>query len=129
MIWLDAMTKDGSILYLDVRRTERSRRRGAMVTSVVATLGDGPYEGEVLVELGDRTEVVFVDEWLGGSDVANFLDRIDRSRVEKALGEALRSAPAESPMPACCPHHGAAAEGERPQGVAEAAAEWRCAAA
>jgi hypothetical protein len=123
------MTKDGSILYLDVQRIERSRRRGAMVTSVVATLGDGPYEGEILVELGDRTEVIFVDEWLGGSDVGNFLDRIDRPRVEKALGEALRAAPVESPMPACCPHHGGAAEGEIAHGVAEAAAEWRCAAA
>jgi hypothetical protein len=52
-------------------------------------LGDGWYEGEVAVEVGDRQGVTFADEWFDRLALKDFFNRVDRDRICTALYQAL----------------------------------------
>lgn len=59
---------------------------------VSGILGDGWYEGEVAVEIGDRQGVTFADEWFDRAGLHAFFDRVGREQICTALYQALASA-------------------------------------
>lgn len=85
MISLDLVVPGGAAVYLDIQRIEARQKRGEAFYALSGTLGDGLYEGEVLVEIGEQVEVTFIDEWLGGSAMADFFRRVERQTVNAAL--------------------------------------------
>ncbi len=87
MVWLDVAGNNGSALYFVTDRVERMLGRGAAGFSVTGIVGDGQYEGEVIVEVGARAEVTYVDAWLAAGDFDAFEKRIDIDRVTAALTE------------------------------------------
>jgi hypothetical protein len=89
MVYIGTTAEDGSAVYFDVRSIERCTD-GIRVTG---TIGDGQYEGEVLVELGSSSEVTFVDAWLGGLGYREFITRFDREVLQQDLLDSLRSIP------------------------------------
>ncbi|PLX86011.1 MAG: hypothetical protein C0617_02400 [Desulfuromonas sp.] len=126
MVWLNMAGNDGSLLYLDVFNVEHRRQRGEKVVAVSAVLGDGLFEGQVLLEVGVGVEVTFVDAWLAEERLRDFFARVDREEVEEALEEAARaltgSAGRQAPSPAwMSPHPGGGGSASR---VAEDAPTW-----
>lgn len=91
MVWLNATECNGSALYLDLFRTERRDCNGEARYAFSGVLGDGGFEGEVLVEVGSTVEVIFADAWLDPAALDAFFSRVSRTEVEAALGEACRS--------------------------------------
>lgn len=91
MVWLNATECNGSALYLDLFRTERRVGNGEARYAFSGILGDGGFEGEVLVEVGRTVDVVFADAWLDPAALTAFFSRVSRTEVEAALGEACRS--------------------------------------
>lgn len=87
MIYIATTEADGSAIYFDIHATER-RQSGLRVSG---TVGDGGYEGEVLVETGRDAVVTFADAWLGGLGFREFLDRCDVDMLERALIESVQS--------------------------------------
>lgn len=85
MIWLDMTEENGRGMYLDIRGIETRRRRGDTVFTIAGVLGDGQDEAEVLLEVGDEVEVVFVDEWLGKVRQAGLFARVNREEMVRAL--------------------------------------------
>ncbi len=85
MIHLNLMVQDGGAIYLDLQRIEIRRERTGEFFALTGTLGDGLYEGQVLLEIGEGVEVTFVDDWLGGPDLRRLFQRVERERVEAAL--------------------------------------------
>lgn len=122
MVWLDVTGSNGSALYFVTDRVERMLGRGAVGYSVTGIVGDGQYEGEVIVEIGVASEVTYVDAWLAASAFHSFEKRIDIDRVTAALTEAAERA-------ACGLDFRATGSGERRSGragrVAESASVWR----
>ena len=90
MVWLDLAGNNGNGLYLDVRGVEWRQQRGARVCAATGTLGDGQYEGDVLLEVGADVEVTFADQWLAPQQLGGLFNRIERSGLEAALGTAAR---------------------------------------
>lgn len=90
MVWLDAMNNNGDTLYFVADRVERSSVEGDAVFAVSGILGDGRYEGEVLVEIGDEAAVTFVDAWLSNPDFRRFVANINRDLVVMELTDAAR---------------------------------------
>ncbi len=89
MVWLDTMTQTGQGLYLDIWKREKSRT-GAGVEMIAGILGDGNYEGEVLVEIGPgRCDVTFVDQLLDPVPLRDFFTRINREQLIADLQSAL----------------------------------------
>ncbi|RME35138.1 MAG: hypothetical protein D6794_09880 [Deltaproteobacteria bacterium] len=88
MIWLELANEQGQELYFDAWKRERSRTgAGELVSGLI---GDGSYEGEVLVELRDYgCELTFVDRFLAPERLASFLERISLDRLRSALTESL----------------------------------------
>jgi hypothetical protein len=89
MIYIGTSENNGSAIYFDVHSAER-QGRGLRISG---TIGDGCYEGEVLVEVGRSDSVTFADAWLGGSGFAEFLSRCSADVLERALLETVREMP------------------------------------
>lgn len=85
MIYIGATEGNGSAIYFDIYSTERQGRG----MRIYGTLGDGCYEGEVLVEVGRNSSVTFADAWLGGSDYAEFITRCDTELLSQRLLDAM----------------------------------------
>ncbi len=89
MIYIGTNESDGSAIYFDIHSAER-QGRGFRISG---TIGDGSYEGEVLVEVGRNESVTFADAWLGGAGFNEFIGRCNVMAVEEALLESVREAP------------------------------------
>jgi hypothetical protein len=87
MIYIGTTETDGSAIYFDIYAVER---QGSTVC-FSGTLGDGSYEGEVLVELGDDC-VTFADAWLRQGEHAAFIERCGGLPIETALLDSVREA-------------------------------------
>lgn len=87
MVWLDVADNNGNALYFVTDRIERLSGMWAEGFTVSGILGDGGYEGEVIVEVGENPRVTFVDAWLSRGDFSRFAASIDRERVSAALTE------------------------------------------
>ncbi len=86
MIYIGTTGNNGSAIYFDIYAAERAGR-GMRISG---TIGDGCYEGEVLVEIGRNDSVTFADAWLGGSGFTEFIDRCGSDVLEGALLESVR---------------------------------------
>ncbi|HEX9873661.1 MAG TPA: hypothetical protein VGA43_04790 [Deferrimonas sp.] len=91
MVWFNRAEAKGRGLYLDIHHAETRRNGRETVFALSGTLGDGGFEGEVLVELGSRVEVTFADAWLDPGSLELFFARVPREAVEEGVAEALHS--------------------------------------
>lgn len=89
MIYIGTTENNGSAIYFDIHSAER-QGRGMRFSG---TVGDGCYEGEVLVEIGRSESVTFADAWLGGSGFQEFIERCGMSMLEESLLESVREMP------------------------------------
>ena len=89
MIYIGTTQDNGSAIYFDIHAAER-QGRGMRISG---TVGDGCYEGEVLVEVGRNDCVTFVDAWLGGTGFREFIDRCSGGDLEEALLDSVRGMP------------------------------------
>ena len=89
MIYIGTTESNGSAIYFDIYSAVR-QGRGMRISG---TIGDGCYEGEVLVEVGRSESVTFADAWLGGSGFAEFMERCNVDALEKSLLESVREMP------------------------------------
>lgn len=89
MIYIGTTRNSGCAIYFDIYAAVR-QGRGLRISG---TIGDGCYEGEVLVEVGLSESVTFADAWLNGSGFVEFLDRCGVDALEKALIESVRELP------------------------------------
>jgi hypothetical protein len=87
MIYIETTECDGSAIYFDIHAAEQAGRG----LRVCGTVGDGQYEGEVLVEVGSSSEVTFADAWLGGAGLVDFLRRCGTETLESALIDVVRN--------------------------------------
>lgn len=85
MVWLQETTTAGHGLYFEIRSLEKQMKHGIPVAIVTATLGDGSYEGDVLVEFGVSTDVCFVDHWLDPDALKTFFEQIDHQRLQDEI--------------------------------------------
>ena len=99
MIYIGTTEDNGSAIYFDIYSAER-QGRGVRFSG---TVGDGCYEGEVLVEVGRSESVTFADAWLGGSGFSEFISRCGSAMLENALLESVREVPFFCSRP-CQPH-------------------------
>jgi len=89
MIYIGTTGNNGSAIYFDIHSAER-QGRGMRFSG---TVGDGCYEGEVLVEIGRSESVTFADAWLGGCGFQEFIDRCGLTMLEESLLESVREMP------------------------------------
>jgi hypothetical protein len=89
MVYIGTTSDNGSAIYFDMHSAER-QGRGVRISG---TIGDGCYEGEVLVEIGVVDSVTFADAWLGGTGYSEFLDRCDATILKSTLIETVRETP------------------------------------
>lgn len=89
MIYIATTEDNGSAIYFDIHAAER-QGRGMRFSG---TIGDGCYEGEVLVEVGRTDSVTFADAWLGGSGFSEFMERCRSDVLELALLDSVREMP------------------------------------
>lgn len=89
MIYIGTTKYSGSAIYFDIYAAVR-QGRGMRISG---TIGDGCYEGEVLVEVGRSDSVTFADAWLGGAGFAEFLERCGSDLLVNALLESVRELP------------------------------------
>mgnify|MGYP001426159804 CR=1 FL=1 len=88
MVYLATPSYDGRAVYFEPYVTERT----AAGLRICGTIGDGQYEGEVLVEFeGARTQVTFADSWLGGVGFREFAERCNIARLGQELVGSLES--------------------------------------
>jgi hypothetical protein len=92
--------QSGETVYLDIHHLEWRQESGKPQWAVSALLGDGWYEGEVLVEVGEKSEVTFADEWLGRPQIGDLFRRLGRERLREALVTAVRTVSANGTWPA-----------------------------
>jgi hypothetical protein len=90
MVYIGATTNSGSAIYFDAYAVERQGR----ARRISGIIGDGCYEGEVLIETGCGDCVTFADAWLGGSGFAEFLSGCGADVLERALLDTVREIPA-----------------------------------
>jgi hypothetical protein len=121
MVWLDVMGNNGSVLYFVTDRVERRRGHGATGFAVTGIVGDGQYEGEVLVEVGAEVAVTYLDAWLAADEFKDFQRRTDLPRVTAALTEVAEQA-AGGLGGHCC--GGGERRGAHAGRVAETPAAW-----
>jgi len=86
MVYIGTSREQGQAIYFDIHAIRKVRQG----LEVCGTVGDGCYEGEVLVECGPSDEVTFADAWLGGAGLTGFLQRCDEEWLRQALIEAAR---------------------------------------
>jgi hypothetical protein len=89
MIYIGTTEDNGSAIYFDIHAAERQGRG----MRICGTLGDGCYEGEVLVEIGSNDCVTFADAWLGGAGFSEFMGRCNPDVLERALLDSVRGMP------------------------------------
>lgn len=89
MIYIGTTESNGSAIYFDIYSAVR-KGRGLRISG---TIGDGCYEGEVLVEVGRNDSVTFADAWLGGPGFSEFMERCNSDVLEKALLDSVREMP------------------------------------
>ena len=89
MIHLNLAVQDEMAVYLDVQGIEARHESAGEGFALTGTLGDGLYEGEVLLEIGEKVEVTFIDEWLGCAELNRFFRRVEREALDSALAEAV----------------------------------------
>jgi len=89
MLYLATGSPEANDLYLDIQNIEERRFRGRCFFAVGGVCGDGLWEGEVLIEVGEETAVTFVDAYLDPARLRDFFGRHDRGRVETALCQAM----------------------------------------
>lgn len=119
MIYIGTTECNGSAIYFDIYAAER-QGRGMRISG---TIGDGCYEGEVLVEVGRNDSVTFADAWLGGSGFTEFMERCSSDVLKKALLDSVRELPIFHSR-ACQPHsHALPCVGTI---VSESLPFWRC---
>ncbi len=91
MVWLNVADENGSALYFDVEKVERAQNGKSAGYSLSGTIGNGQYEGQVLVDIGAVGEVVFVDQWLGDAGFSDFNRQVDIEKLRQSIIEvALR---------------------------------------
>jgi hypothetical protein len=119
MVYIGATTDNGSAIYFDAYAVERQGRK----RRISGVIGDGCYEGEVLVETGCGDCVTFADAWLGGPGFVEFLSRCGADTLERALLDTVRE------MPYCHFHrskpHGNGKPATDPL-VCAASSTWHC---
>jgi len=82
MIYLDSLlTDEGLGVYFEIYSIEQ-RQEMTLVTGMV---GDGYYEGGLLLEVGDRVELTFFDEWLGGDGLSAFFRRYGNESLRRSI--------------------------------------------
>lgn len=86
MIYIGTGNEPNSSVYLDIHAIERLND-GVRVSALV---GDGCYEGEVLIETGAHPEVTFADRWLGGEGLGLFLQRCGQHWLQESLLTSVR---------------------------------------
>jgi hypothetical protein len=123
MVWLDVADNNGNALYFVTDRIERLSGMGAEGFTISGILGDGGYEGEVIVEVGENPRVTFVDAWLARGDFSRFVASIDRERVSAALTEVAAGLTGEWGAQGNTTPRGG--RGERPGRIAEDRPSWR----
>jgi len=121
MVYIGTSQEQGQAIYFDIHAI-RKVRQGLEVCGIV---GDGCYEGEVLVECGAQDAVTFADAWLGGAGLAGFLNRCDEAWLRGALIEAARGSLVDPARPR--PHSPGRRRGAG--SVAEEGPGWRTASA
>ncbi len=90
MVWLPVAEENGNALYLDIHHVELRPCAKGEVFAVAGTLGDGLFEGLVLLEVSEgKTEITFADEWLCEGALRDFFQRVDRDIVESGLTETV----------------------------------------
>lgn len=89
MVYVGTTDDNGSAIYFDIHSAERLGK----CVCISGTIGDGSYEGEVLVELGNSESVTFADAWLRNDGFSEFVDRCDLSLLKSALIDSLREMP------------------------------------
>ncbi len=89
MIVLGIPQETGGAVYFDIHHLQVSRQEEDPLYVASGTLGDGWYEGEISVTLGEELEVTFADEWLDQSSMREFFTRVGREEVCAALAETL----------------------------------------
>ncbi len=92
MLWLQSETPENLNLYLDIQQVEERQFRGRSFFAVSGICGDGLWEGEVLVEVGEEISVTFVDEWLQRQPPENLPAPLDRQPLAEALVKTLSGA-------------------------------------
>jgi len=85
MIYIGTTEFSGQAVYLDIHSIDRTREG----TRVSAVIGDGCYEGEVLIECGQQPSITYVDAWLGGAGLNEFLQRCGHQWLQQQLVESL----------------------------------------
>jgi hypothetical protein len=86
MIYIGTTEFSGQAIYLDIHAIEQV----ADGVRVSAVIGDGCYEGEVLIESGQRPAVTYADAWLGGAGLGDFLQRCGRHWLQQQLFESIQ---------------------------------------
>lgn len=90
MVWLNVLTESGQGLYFESWKRAK-QCRGPAAELISGMIGDGNYEGEVLVELiSGRCQVTFVDRFLDPGPLRDFLQRISEDEVIEALRQSLQ---------------------------------------
>lgn len=89
MLVLTLGEQTGETVYLDIHHAEWRQRTGKPHWAVSALLGDGWYEGEVLIETGEQVQVTFADEWIGHSQIGELFTRVGRETLLTAIREAV----------------------------------------
>lgn len=98
MLVLPLREQNGAAIYLDIHHVEWRQKGGAWQYAVSALLGDGWYEGEVLIEAGDRVQLTFADEWLGGGEIRDLFRRVSRESLQQAVRELFAEQAEEIPF-------------------------------
>ena len=89
MIYIGTTQNNGSAIYFDIYAAEQQGHD----VRFCGILGDGLYEGEVLVEVGRHDCVTFADAWLGGTGFSEFMERCSSEVLERALLDSVREMP------------------------------------
>lgn len=85
MLYIGTTSSEGTTAYVDIHAAER----GPEGIRFSGTIGDGQYEGEVLVEIGRANEVTFAGAWLGDRGFPEFIARFGREQLVRDLLESL----------------------------------------
>lgn len=118
MVYIETVADNGSAVYFDIHATERF----AEGVRISGTIGDGQYEGEVLVECGEIADVTFADAWLGGEGYREFMARCDLDSLRQALLDVV-SGLSLFPTRRDAPHSNKGVQ--RGLGIAETGPFWR----
>lgn len=89
MVWLGISAENGAAVYLDIHDIERRSLWGELVYAVSATLGDGQFEAQVLVEIGGSVEITLADPWVSAQQAREFFARVGLERLRQAVCEAV----------------------------------------